>query len=399
MQLFKKRAYTLYYPEECFNCTPHNVTIGDQIWTGCNLSVTTYRNGDTIPQVTDPTVWETLTTGAWCHVNGDPANEPTYGRLYNWYAVTDPRGLGPVGYHIPTVTERDTLASYLGGLSVAGGKLKEVGTCHWSSPNVGATNESGFTAFGAGDRSYDGTYENFNSGGAWWTSTPAGFNPLFASNFNVAASIPNFMGPSTFSEKVRGYSVRLIQDEIIPPTGCSTYSVPPGYANDPNDGYLGYNTVEYLDCDSNPQTIVVASNESAQDICATEIVSFTIEPTLTSDGICTIVPWDSLTANREQGFISLSGTTNGTTACEYPAPDVDVIYVATHVPYTLSVGDRVFLSDLPSITPFNGSTGIPPYNPMYWKISLLTEFSPCTGSGTRALIDKDGFITELYCCP
>lgn len=200
--------------------------------------------------------------------------------------------------------------------------------------------------------------------------------------------------------KKKAYTL-YYEDEIIPPppTGCSTYSVPPGFGTIEVEGYLGYNTVQYLDCDSNPQTIVVAGNESAQDICATEIVSSTIEPTLIFED-CTIVPWDSLTANREQGYISLSGTTNGTTACGYPIPSVDGIYVATHVLNTLSIGDRVFLSDLPSITPFDGSTGIPPaYLSQYWKINLQTEVSPCTGNGTRVLIDKDGYIEELYCCP
>jgi hypothetical protein len=109
--------------------------------------------------------------------------------------------------------------------------------------------------------------------------------------------------------------------------------------------------------------------------------------------------WDSLTVDRENGFVTLSGTLNSTTACGYPDP-VDAIYVAVHIANTLSVGDRVFLGDLPSTTPFNGSTGIPPsYDSMYWKISLMTELSPCTGSGTRALINKNGFIEELYCCP
>jgi uncharacterized protein (TIGR02145 family) len=415
MQLFKKKAYTII-SEECFNCIPHNVTIGDQVWTGCNLSVTTYRNGNTIPQVTDPIAWEALTTGAWCHVNGDPANEPIYGRLYNWYAVTDPRGLGPVGYHVPTVAERDALASYLGGLSVAGGKMKEIGTCHWQYPNVDATDESGFTAFGAGDRSYDGTYENFKFSGAWWTSTTAGFNPLFASNFSVAASIPNFMGPSTFAEKTRGYSVRLIQDVVSTPIDfiltktCSGSSLTQIILDDITGGTGPYYPATDTFADESaalanttwsttpnsgstavyyPETVAgtywVAVKHSVGDIFAKEIFAD-----------C----WDSLTANREQGYISLSGTTNGTTACGYPIPSVDGIYVATHVLNTLSIGDRVFLSDLPSITPFDGSTGIPPaYLSQYWKINLQTEVSPCTGNGTRVLIDKDGYIEELYCCP
>jgi len=109
--------------------------------------------------------------------------------------------------------------------------------------------------------------------------------------------------------------------------------------------------------------------------------------------------WDSLTVNRENGFISLSGTLDSTVACGYPPPIVDAIYVAVHIPYTLSVGDRVFEQGTGS-TFFNGSTGIPPnYDPMYWKISLQTEVSGCGGSGTRVMINKDGFITDLYCCP
>lgn len=80
------------------------VIIGTQTWMSKNLDVTKYRNGDDIPQV-DLASWAALTTGAWCHYNNDPANDAIYGKLYNWYAVNDPRGLGPVGYHVPTDEE------------------------------------------------------------------------------------------------------------------------------------------------------------------------------------------------------------------------------------------------------------------------------------------------------
>ena len=96
------------------------VTICNQYWMPKNLDVDHYRNGDPIPQVTDPEVWGTLTTGAWCYYNNDPANGAVYGKLYNWYAVNDPRGLAPAGWHIPTEAEMIVMSDCLG-----------VGSCRW----------------------------------------------------------------------------------------------------------------------------------------------------------------------------------------------------------------------------------------------------------------------------
>jgi hypothetical protein len=108
----------------CVTCSLADVVIGTQTWTACNLDVTTYRNGDAIPQVTDPTAWNNLTTGAWCYYENSSSLGCTYNKLYNWYAVNDPRGLAPVGYHVPTEAEIETLRQFLGGTTVAGGKLK-----------------------------------------------------------------------------------------------------------------------------------------------------------------------------------------------------------------------------------------------------------------------------------
>ena len=96
------------------------VTICGQKWMEKNLDVTTYRNGDTIPYVTDPTAWAALTTGAWCYYNNDPSTNSIYGKLYNWYAVADSRGLAPAGWHVSTDAEWTTLVTCLGGASVAG---------------------------------------------------------------------------------------------------------------------------------------------------------------------------------------------------------------------------------------------------------------------------------------
>jgi len=185
------------------------ITIGTQIWTGCNLNVSTYRNGDVIPQVTDPTEWANLTTGAWCYYDNDgPANNNTYGKLYNWYAVNDPRGLAPEGYHIPTDNEWTTLTDYLGGDPVAGGKLKEAGLEHWETPNEGATNESCFTGLPGGYRFTNGNYDDIGYFGYWWSSTENSASIAHScyldySNGFVSRHIPN---------KENGFSVRVIKD-------------------------------------------------------------------------------------------------------------------------------------------------------------------------------------------
>jgi uncharacterized protein (TIGR02145 family) len=104
------------------------VTLGGQVWMAENLKVTRYRNGDPIPCVNDASAWSGLSTGAYCHYNNDFNNAAIYGRLYNWYAVSDSRNIAPGGWHVPTDTEWQTLVDLLGGSSVAGGKMKTTGT-------------------------------------------------------------------------------------------------------------------------------------------------------------------------------------------------------------------------------------------------------------------------------
>ena len=158
-----------------FNCkcisSYTNVTIGSQVWMGENLDVCLYRNGDLIPQVKDPTQWKNLKTGAWCYYNNDSNNRAILGKLYNWYAVNDPRGLAPEGWHIPDENEWTTLIDYLGGADVAGGKMKETRTIHWYGPNEGATNSSGFTALPGGLRGADnGEFNNYRFSTNFWSS-------------------------------------------------------------------------------------------------------------------------------------------------------------------------------------------------------------------------------------
>jgi uncharacterized protein (TIGR02145 family) len=191
------------------------IVIGTQQWMRENLDVLTYRNGDIIPQVTDSTAWANLTTGAWCYYNNDPLNGAIYGKLYNWYAVNDPRGLAPQGWHIPTDAEWTTLGTLLGvtdGLGYnwvdAGGKMKTPGTTRWTTPNTSATNESGFAALPGGYRYYFGPFYKVNEHSLWWSATE--IDSERASQRSIAynnSTLWNF-----WNDKKYGYSVRCIRD-------------------------------------------------------------------------------------------------------------------------------------------------------------------------------------------
>jgi uncharacterized protein (TIGR02145 family) len=195
----------------------NTVVIGTQVWMQKNLDVTHYRNGDVIPQVTDATQWANLTTGAWCYYNNDPANA-SYGKLYNAYAVHDPRGLAPQGCHVPTQNECNSLITYcntLGGNYGTWGKLKETGFTHWGDPNY-SLNETGFTALGGGSRHISGEGSNMSSS-FWdlkvishmWTSTPFPGSLLSTQTFIIQYGAVN---TGVAYKNPYGKSVRCIKD-------------------------------------------------------------------------------------------------------------------------------------------------------------------------------------------
>ena len=151
------------------------VKIGNQWWMAENLKVTHFRNGDEIPCVTDNDQWFNLTSGAYCNYNNDTANVALYGRLYNWYAAVDSRNIAPEGWHVPTDDEWQELVEFLGGDTLAGGKMKGTGTIEggdglWYEPNKGATNESGFSALPAGGRTYDVATDVAGSYAYFWST-------------------------------------------------------------------------------------------------------------------------------------------------------------------------------------------------------------------------------------
>ncbi|SVC55879.1 uncharacterized protein METZ01_LOCUS308733, partial [marine metagenome] len=156
------------------------VQIDEQLWMAENLKVTHYNNGDEIPNITSNSSWLSIFTGAYGDYDNNPANSETYGRLYNWYTVDDDRGVCPDGWHVPSDEAYTILIDYLGGTSVAGGKMKETGLEHWYSPNAGATNESGFTGLPSGFRYWaDGNYYYMGEYNYFWTSSE-GFEPPYA---------------------------------------------------------------------------------------------------------------------------------------------------------------------------------------------------------------------------
>ena len=200
-----------------YNMLQSGLQIGQQGWATINLNVTTYRDGTPIPQVTDPTQWSNLTTGAWCYYNNDPVNGSIYGKLYNWYAVAgihdnDPstpnKILSPQGWHVPSDAEWTTLTDFLGGEQVAGGKMKSTGTSLWLSPNTAATNESGFSGLPGGYRNIYGTFFNFGSYGIWWSSSELDTTYALSRylDYNVGRA---YRGGSY---NIDGFSVRCLRD-------------------------------------------------------------------------------------------------------------------------------------------------------------------------------------------
>ena len=189
------------------------VYIGTQQWMGENLKASMYSDGTTIPNITDNTQWENNNTGAWCYYNNDETNNVKYGKLYNWYAVSSAtngnKNVCPTGWHVPTDAEWTVLTDYLGGASVAGGKMKEVGTTNWNSPNIDATNSSLFTGLPGGTRSLVGGYSYIGVSGDYWSSTNDG---MYAAVELIMRYSEAFAQISGSKNKRSGLSVRCLKD-------------------------------------------------------------------------------------------------------------------------------------------------------------------------------------------
>jgi uncharacterized protein (TIGR02145 family) len=184
------------------------ITIGNQIWMAENLKVTHFRNGDPILNASINESIHKLKAGSFSNYNHDKKIVPIFGRLYNWYAVDDIKGLAPEGWHIPTEAEWKILIDYLGGYRAAGGKMKEAGATHWKNPNKRATDESGFSAVPAGYRYYWRTFSVMGNLASFWTATE--FNYPYAVGYILKYNSSHVIS-YTFSRSY-GLSVRCIRD-------------------------------------------------------------------------------------------------------------------------------------------------------------------------------------------
>jgi uncharacterized protein (TIGR02145 family) len=187
------------------------VTIGTQVWLKENLKTTKYNDGTSITLVTNDTEWSELTTPGYCWYNNDQSQFGiTYGALYNWYTINTGK-LCPAGWHVPTYGEWTILITYLGGGNVAGGKLKEAGTTHWSSPNTGAINDTGFTALPGGSRVIAGPFIDIGKTGSWWSSSVSESVGTIALGMYTVFD-QNYFGDFGGANKQWGFSVRCLRD-------------------------------------------------------------------------------------------------------------------------------------------------------------------------------------------
>jgi uncharacterized protein (TIGR02145 family) len=188
--------------------------IGTQQWMGENLKASKYNDGTIIPEIINAMEWSSgLTTGAWTYYNNDTYYNAKYGKLYNWYAISPTtngnKNVCPIGWHVPSDAEWTILTDYLGGESVAGGKLKEAGTTNWSSPNTNASNTSMFSALPGGCPIPGfGAFNGIGQMGYWWSSSEGNSSTVYIrlmvyDNGNVTRGI---------STKNSGFSVRCLKD-------------------------------------------------------------------------------------------------------------------------------------------------------------------------------------------
>lgn len=193
----------------------NTVLIGNQCWMKENLETTKYRNNTSIEYPgSNNTAWQTNNTGAYAWYNNDISWKDSYGALYNWHAVNNSNSLCPTGWHVPTDAEFTVLTDYLGGTSVAGGKMKSARTFpdphpRWESPNAGATNESNWSGLPGGYRDPNGTFNHVGSYGYWWSTTVhASPNNAWYRYLNFNDGIVN----RNYGGMAIGFSIRCLRD-------------------------------------------------------------------------------------------------------------------------------------------------------------------------------------------
>jgi uncharacterized protein (TIGR02145 family) len=310
------------------------VEIGGQCWFADNLATDQYRNGDLIP-----TGLDNASIGAYAIYNNDPANDATYGKLYNWYTTVDSRGLCPTGWHVPTDCEWMYLEGSL-GMSVTdqeivgirgtneGGAMKA--TIIWSSPNSGATNSSGFTALPGGYRDYDGSYATISDAGTWWSSSESGLTSAWYRY--LVYDFSDLIRFTSYLNKENSFSVRCVRDsESSPIQGCTDGAACNFMANaNQDDGSCYYPNSECNDNNSN--TVMDFSDGNC--IClgfilgCTDFIAANYYPLATlDDGSCVFYSLESCDGLDNDGNGQIDEgfdiDSDGYSTCSVPISDCD----------------------------------------------------------------------------
>ncbi len=323
------------------------VTIGNQVWMRENLKTTKYSDGTAIPDITGNSAWAGLSTPAYCWYNNDQNTYGNvYGALYNWYAVNTGK-LCPTGWHVPADAEWTTLTDYLGGASVAGGKLKEADTAHWRSPNTGATNSSGFTALPGGYRVSNGSFLNIGDCGYWWGSTENGTDGAWGRGMYYSDG-DVFRGSSN---KYFGFSVRCIKDDATTLPTVTTADV----NNISSNGAT---------CGGNV-TAGGSASVTARGVCWSTSQNPTIANSHTSDGSGTGAFTSNITGLSlnttyyvRAYATNIAGTAYGsqvsfTTLNANQMSDID-----GNIYNTVTIGTQVWMKENLKVTHFNDGTAI-----------------------------------------
>jgi uncharacterized protein (TIGR02145 family) len=188
------------------------IEIGSQTWMAKNLKTSKFADASIIPNITSDSAWSDLNSPSWCNFQNNASMDSVYGKIYNWFAVIDDHNLCPLGWHVPTDSDWTTLINFLGGYTVAGGKMKSLNGWNNSQGQSGnGTNESGFSGLPGGYRNGNaGGFLGIGNYGGWWSSTEVSISNL--NSYYVYITNSSTEIPMSIGSKPNGFSVRCIKD-------------------------------------------------------------------------------------------------------------------------------------------------------------------------------------------